>query len=130
MPRRRVPAPRRPATLGARAAAALVLVLVIALSSPHVSGKSGNAAGGVAGYVDEADCVVAYRKRDCPYVAEFKHCAIQSPIPARCCLKLAPLVPYTACLQIPKYWALADGVLAPNVTVDRVLQDCVGLAGG
>lgn len=73
-----------------------------------------------------AQCQDALRLTSDPGVAEFKACAGASPIPVACCSKLAPFIEYASCLQDPNYKALADSFLAPEVTVDRALKDCLG----
>ncbi|KXZ56218.1 hypothetical protein GPECTOR_1g19 [Gonium pectorale] len=60
-----------------------------------------------------------------PNVAAFKQCAGVSPIPANCCLKLVPFIQFADCLQLPKYKSMADSFLAPAVTVDRALKECL-----
>ncbi|GLI65533.1 hypothetical protein VaNZ11_009090, partial [Volvox africanus] len=76
--------------------------------------------------MDEMKCASALRVQSDPVAAAFKTCAGANPIPTSCCIKMAPFVQYGECLQVPKYRAMADSFLAPNVTVARALKDCLG----
>ncbi|GIL75819.1 hypothetical protein Vretimale_5533 [Volvox reticuliferus] len=76
--------------------------------------------------IDEIKCASALRLQSDPAAAAFKTCAGANPIPTSCCIKMAPFVQFGECLQVPKYRAMADSFLAPNVTVARALKDCLG----
>ncbi|GFR47210.1 hypothetical protein Agub_g8890 [Astrephomene gubernaculifera] len=92
----------------------LVLVAVAALSAPKVAA------------VDDARCQNAMKLQTDPTITSFKQCAGANPIPPNCCIRMAPFIQYADCLQVPKYKQMADSFLAPNVTVDRALKDCLG----
>ncbi|EFJ43879.1 hypothetical protein VOLCADRAFT_95986 [Volvox carteri f. nagariensis] len=77
--------------------------------------------------IDASKCESALKLQNDPATAAFKRCAANAnPIPISCCAKMAPFIQYGECLQDPKFRKVADAFLAPSVTVDRALKDCLG----
>ncbi|PNH11088.1 hypothetical protein TSOC_002107 [Tetrabaena socialis] len=71
-------------------------------------------------------CQAALQLQSNPAVARFRACAGVSPIPPSCCINLAPFIQYADCLSDPEVKRVADKALAPVVTVDRALKECLG----
>ncbi|KAG2450573.1 hypothetical protein HYH02_005074 [Chlamydomonas schloesseri] len=116
----------------AGAMAALLLALLVLLGTCGLghaappAGPATAAAAGAGASKDDARCRGALKLQTDPSVQAFKQCANKTPIPMDCCLKMIPFAPYADCLQLPQYKSLADSFLAPTVTVDRALRECLG----
>ncbi|PNW80671.1 hypothetical protein CHLRE_07g325745v5 [Chlamydomonas reinhardtii] len=105
---------------GAKATASLLLCVVLL----GTCGLGRAAPAGAA--ADDTRCRGALKLQTDPAVQAFKKCADKTPIPIDCCLKMIPFAPYADCLQLPTYKSMADSFLAPTVTVDRALRECLG----